>query len=167
MEWGCIKCGKEIPQDREFCSECEEKQFRKIGGFLYLPLIGLIVSVASYLFAMTQAFKVLVENYWHINSDAKMFFITSLLIYVMMFLFSVYTLSLFLRKKKNLPKAYILLLVSGLVTLSINTFLLYKLIHGVTIGYDELVPIFRNVISVLIWVPYFLVSARVKRTFIR
>ncbi|WP_227675395.1 DUF2569 family protein [Klebsiella sp. WP3-S18-ESBL-05] len=45
--------------------------------------------------------------------------------------------------------------------------MLYRLIPGVNIGYNELVPVFRNVISAFIWIPYFITSVRVKRTFIR
>lgn len=166
MEWGCIKCGKEIPQYAEFCPECEEKQFRKIGGFLYLPLLGLIITATSYLFAMTQAFKVIVESYWHIIPEAKIFFVSSLLTYLAMFMLTIFTLSLFLRKKKSLPKVYMLFLILIIVTMSVNTYLLYRLIPGITIGYNELVPIFRNLITALIWIPYFRVSVRVKKTFV-
>lgn len=102
MEWGCTNCGVEIPQDREFCDKCEEKHFRKIGGFLFLPLIGLIVTAASYLFVMTDAFKFLTENYAQLNANAKIFFILSIAIYIGEFLFSVTVLSFFLKKKKLL-----------------------------------------------------------------
>ena len=167
MEWGCTKCGVEIPQEREFCDKCEEKHFRKIGGFLFLPLIGLVVTIASYLFAMTDVFKVMTENYSHLNVNAKIFFIFSLVIYIGEFLFTVTVLSFFLKKKKFLPKLYILFLISVVATMSLNVYMLYILIPGVKIGYNELAPIFRNVISALIWIPYFITSVRVKRTFIR
>lgn len=167
MEWGCIKCGESIPQEREFCDACEEKHFRKIGGFLFLPLVGIIVTAASCIFAMTQAFRVLVVNYGHINSHAKLFFILSLVIYLAQFLFSVTVLSFFLKKKKALPRLYIVFLLTLIATMAFNVFLLYRLIPGVNIGYDELVPVFRNGITALIWIPYFMVSTRVKRTFIR
>ncbi|EKN4879337.1 DUF2569 family protein [Yersinia enterocolitica] len=167
MEWGCTKCGVEIPQEREFCDKCEEKNFRKIGGFLFLPLIGLVVTAASYLFAMTDAFRVMTKNYSHLNVNAKIFFMLSLAIYIVCFLFSVTVLSFFLKKKKFLPKLYILFLISVVATMSLNIYMLYMLIPDVKIGYNELVPIFRNVISALIWIPYFITSVRVKRTFIR
>ncbi|MDA5603045.1 DUF2569 domain-containing protein [Enterobacter sp. PI-10] len=167
MEWGCIKCGVEIPQDREFCDSCEDKNFKKIGGFLFLPLIGLVVTAASYLFAMTDAFKFTTDNYSHLNANAKIFFIVSLVIYIGEFLFTITVLSFFLRKKKLLPKLYILFLISIVTTMSFNTYLLYILIPGTEIGYNELVPVFRNVITALIWIPYFITSVRVKRTFIR
>ncbi|ADU68841.1 DUF2569 family protein [Pantoea sp. At-9b] len=167
MEWGCTKCGVEIPQDREFCDKCEEKHFRKIGGVLFLPLIGLIVTAASYLFSMTDAFKVMTENYSHLNANAKTFFILSLAIYIGQFLFTVTVLSFFLKKKKILPTFYIFFLISVVATMSLNVYLLYMLIPNVKIGYNELVPVFRNVITALIWIPYFMTSVRVKRTFIR
>jgi hypothetical protein len=167
MEWGCTKCGVEISQDREFCDECEAKQFRKIGGFLYLPLIGLVVGAASYLFALTDALKVISVNYWHINTEAKVFFIISIAIYIVQLLFSILVISFFLKKKKSLPKLYILFLISTVSTMTFNAYMLYVLIPDVNIGYNELVPIFRNVISALIWIPYFITSVRVKRTFTR
>lgn len=167
MEWGCIKCGLEIPQDREFCDKCEEKQFRKIGGFLFLPLIGLIVTAASYLFAMTEAFKVMTEGFADLNQSARMFFILSLVLYIVGFLFTVVVLSLFLKRKKLLPKLYILFLILVVLIASLNVYFFYVFIPVVKIGYNELVPIFRNVISALIWIPYFVTSVRVKRTFVR
>ncbi len=166
MEWGCTKCGVEIPQEREFCDTCEEKNLRKIGGFLFLPLIGLVVAAASYLFAMNDAFKFMTENYSHLEINAKIFFILSLAIYIGEFLFTIIVLSFFLKKKKSLPKLFILFLISVIATLSLNVYMLYIFIPGVKIGYNELIPIFRNIISALIWIPYFLKSVRVKRTFI-
>ncbi|MEN4978207.1 DUF2569 family protein [Erwinia billingiae] len=167
MEWGCTKCGVEISQDREFCDECEAKQFREIGGFLYLPLIGLIVAAASYLFALTDALKIISVNYWQLNTDARIFFIISIAIYILQLLFSILVVSFFLKKKKSLPKLYILYLISTVSTMTFIAYMLYILIPGVNIGYNELVPIFRNVISALIWIPYFITSVRVKRTFTR
>ncbi|MFV8768831.1 DUF2569 family protein [Yersinia enterocolitica] len=90
-----------------------------------------------------------------------------LLFILFVFYFSVTVLSFFLKKKKFLPKLYILFLISVVATMSLNIYMLYMLIPDVKIGYNELVPIFRNVISALIWIPYFITSVRVKRTFIR
>ncbi|MGP4128687.1 hypothetical protein OJE16_02305 [Pantoea tagorei] len=48
FKWTCIKCDNEISQYQEYCAECEEKQYRKIGGFLYLPLLSLFALGYSY-----------------------------------------------------------------------------------------------------------------------
>lgn len=48
FKWTCITCDKEIPQHLEYCAECEEKRYRKIGGLLYLPLINILFIAYSY-----------------------------------------------------------------------------------------------------------------------
>ncbi|WP_244664789.1 DUF2569 family protein [Candidatus Symbiopectobacterium sp. 'North America'] len=58
-------------------------------------------------------------------------------------------------------------MISVVATMSLNVYMLYILIPGVKIGHNELAPVFRNVISALIWIPYFITSVRVKRTFTR
>ncbi|QMI04258.1 DUF2569 domain-containing protein [Citrobacter sp. RHB25-C09] len=166
MQWGCIKCGVEIPQHTEYCSACEEKQFRKIGGFLYLPLLGLFVTALSHLVAAGEALKYLIDNLEGLFFEAKLFFIGSFTISLVIFLSAAYVISVFLRKKKTLPKLYIGLVVLLIVLTSFNTWMLSALIPGVVIGSDELLPLFRLMISACIWIPYFIKSVRVKRTFV-
>lgn len=166
MQWGCIKCGVEIPQDTEYCAECEEKQFRKIGGFLYLPLISLFIHAVSNLAAIYDAFKYLIENYDYLSFDVRLFFAGTALICFILFLATAYIIPVFLKRKKQLPKLYICLYISIILLTSLNVYMLYALIPGVTIGYDELSPVLRLVISSCIWIPYFIKSERVKRTFV-
>lgn len=59
MKWTCIKWDKEISQDREYYDDCEAKQFRKIGGFLYLPLIGLFIGAFGWVILLTEAKKIM------------------------------------------------------------------------------------------------------------
>ncbi|MCT8348183.1 DUF2569 domain-containing protein [Photorhabdus temperata] len=40
-------------------------------------------------------------------------------------------------------------------------------IYGIKLDYNNLSLLFRNVFCACIWIPYFIVSIRVKRTFIR
>ncbi|CBG87185.1 DUF2569 domain-containing protein [Citrobacter rodentium] len=166
MKWGCIKCGVEIPQHTEYCSECEDKQFTKIGGFLYLPLLGLFITALSHLVASYESFKYLVDNFYHLFFDAKLFFIGTFTISLVVFLAAAWVISVFLRKKKSLPKLYIGLMLLLIVLTALNTWMLSVLIPGIYIGSEELVPLLRLIISACIWIPYFLKSVRVKRTFI-
>lgn len=47
-KWVCIQCGeKEIPQYAEYCDECAEKRMSRIGGWLWLPLITLFLSLGA------------------------------------------------------------------------------------------------------------------------
>lgn len=167
MKWGCIKCGTEIPQDREFCDVCEERQFKKIRGFLVLPFAGLFLMGFIFPVEITGFFfKIITINYNNLTENGKLYFLISMFIDSVMFLFITYIISLFIKKKKTLPKAYIGLIIATIATMSFKLYLYFILLSPSSIGYNELVPIFRNILSAFIWIPYFLVSERVKRTFV-
>ena len=41
----CIQCENEALKDSDFCAVCEEREFKKIRGWLYLPAIGLVLTI--------------------------------------------------------------------------------------------------------------------------
>lgn len=172
MKWTCIKCDKEISQYREYCDDCddcESKQFRKIGGFLYLPLIGLFIGAFGWIMLLTEAIKTMfIIDFSSVYRTKLLGYLCFEFAFQLIFLFfSIYLISIFFRKKRTLPKLYIYF------SLSVLVYMFLDLIFGmnafpdlVRFEYDTVKPIVRNIIAALIWIPYFITSVRVKKTFI-
>lgn len=73
---------------------------------------------------------------------------------------------LFYRKRKGFPPAMILYLVIHLAYIAINHFSLVAL-HPNLNHTKDTGTLIGTVISSAVWIPYFIVSRRVKATFIR
>jgi hypothetical protein len=85
-----------------------------------------------------------------------------------LFCFTLWLLVLFFKKSKKFPKlAIIWLLAIGVV--QIIDFLLIQQIPSVAsqpAGMDAIKYMGRSIVGIIIWVPYFLRSQRVKNTFV-
>ena len=73
--------------------------------------------------------------------------------------------SLFLRKKRQLPVTYIIFLLYGVVFVGVDLWLANALMN-LPIDYDDTRSLIRAIVACCIWIPYFRVSERVKRTFV-
>jgi len=38
----CIQCDSEALKGSDYCAVCEEREFKKIRGWLYIPALGLM-----------------------------------------------------------------------------------------------------------------------------
>lgn len=169
MKWTCINCDKEISQDREYCDDCEAKQFRKIGGFLYLPLIGLFIGAFGWVILLAEAIKTMfVLDFNHILRTKLFAFLCFEFVFqLLFFLFSIYLISIFFRRKKTLPKLYIYFTLAVIIYMSLDLYFGMNVFPGlVKLEYDTVKPVIRNIIAALIWIPYFITSMRVRKTFI-
>ena len=81
---------------------------------------------------------------------------------------SIYLLSLFFRKSWRFPRWYIAFLVANLVFLLVDA-LAIKLVlpDHPFLDADTARELFRSLVSMAIWIPYLIVSKRVKNTFVR
>jgi len=170
MAWTCPSCGFEENEDSILRCPCgyeltlpEDRNYDNVGGALLLVAIGLAVTAvanglsltvrlhkASYITgptAATEAFFALV------------YIVTPLILLVILFM-----------RKRIVPK---LMISFYLLTLGIAV-LLYigaRSLPGPHILqralYEAKVSILASSVACFIWVPYFLISERVKRTFIR
>ncbi|CAI1829184.1 DUF2569 domain-containing protein [Serratia proteamaculans] len=161
----CIQCNNQALQDSDFCANCENKEFKKIRGWLFVPAFGLLIGIIANIVALTNTLKIALNNYDVLQAALKGILFFELFSFIGLFLLSVYTTSLFFRKKRQLPRSYIGLLLANILFLAIDLYLGNRYLD-VALNYEESRSLIRSIIGACIWIPYFCVSVRVKRTFV-
>lgn len=161
----CMTCEAEALPDSDSCSACEHKEFSKIGGLLWVPAFGLVAGLIMYVISITNTANVISL----IRQNAPQ--LTSLIIYeliaqIVLALLTLYTVFLFFSRRKKTPLVYIGLLLLILAYRISDTFLASEY-FGLRSQASNLSQIIPAIIGALIWVPYFLKSVRVKRTFVK
>ncbi|ENF7816189.1 DUF2569 domain-containing protein [Enterobacter soli] len=167
FKWTCISCDKDISQDQEYCSECDEKRYRKIGGLLYLPLLNLLLIAYGYFTSLAVTLNAGLSTMGRIQASQSTYLFIAVAVNFILLLYIIYTASLFLRKKKELPLAYSVLIVVGIVIMLIDRGVTSWLFPEIPLNFSQVMPILTHVIYACIWIPYFRMSARAKKTFIR
>ncbi|PHM45293.1 hypothetical protein Xmau_00943 [Xenorhabdus mauleonii] len=163
-KWFCTKCGKkEIPQDTEYCEECAEDSFKKIGGWLYLPAIGLIFSVIFIIFQIVVAVHTIPRVSYYSTLQNTVIF--TLVANIILLLLTIYTAIQFFNKLKKAPRLYILLRLLNIVFQIITVYLIVDGL-GESMTYSLMAPVLQQGITAAIWIPYFMVSVRVRKTFV-
>lgn len=133
----------------------------KIGGWLVLPAIGLILggilSVVGVVLSLGLASD--------LPSRYQGVFAANLLFDIGLTVFLIYAAIRFFGKRRNAPATMIALMIAGIL---VNGLLL-----AINIGADaepfaieSAKALVKGIIGAAIWIPYFLVSKRVKRTFV-
>ncbi|SCC31142.1 Protein of unknown function [Kosakonia oryziphila] len=133
---------------------------------MFVPAIGLLVSLIAIIASINTATKVLMEHYSAIDTGPRVLLIYELVFYSAMFAYTLFVCSLFFRKKRQLPRFYIGFLLIWLLFYGVDLLLAHYLI-ALPYVFETVSALIRNAISAAIWVPYFLISERVKRTFVR
>jgi hypothetical protein len=156
----------------------ETKSYEGIGGWLILPLIGLfIVPIRISLLVFRDLVPIFIEGHWNVlttpGSSAYHPFWAPLIIFecagnAIFIIFSIVLLVFFFRKSRLLPKLIISFLILNLLFVA-GDFFLADLIPAVAeqSNSHSATELGRGIIGAIIWVPYFLLSKRVKQTFVR
>ena len=150
-----------------------------LAGWLILPGLGLIIYPVQNIISLYRDFlpifrdgywQVLTipgsEDYHHLWGPYLLFEISGNIIFI---IFNVFLIFWFLFKSYIFPKMIIIFYVSNLIFL-IADFLLGNMIPAVAAeptDSEVIMDLARVVYTNVIWVPYFLVSKRVKNTFIK
>lgn len=138
-----------------------------IGGWLVLALIGtllrpiaFLINILSSKYFNAEHLRTLSEqnSYWTL---AITFEVIS---NVTLFLFSIFLLILFLKYRNTLPRFYVVFMSLSLI-LSILDVAIVKLLLGDS-ATISMTTVSGNIIACAIWIPYFMVSQRVKSTFV-
>ena len=145
-------------------------------GWLILPAIGLIVSPIRTFCSLAGTFSVYAPDSWHTLTDPSgtaynglwaptliYEFLTNLTVIV----FAILLLLLFFQRRPTFPALYIAFLAFCTITATLDTFLvqLIPAVASKTAGFDKV--LMQDYFSCLVWIPYMLISKRVKSTFLR
>lgn len=188
----CTKCGNQISSNTKFCTKCGQKielsnendktrdevlNSQKLGGWLILPAIGLIIAPIWALYSFfTEYMPMFSDGTWELLTDpGSAYFISgfsSLIMFeiffqAVFFLFVLYVGFLFFTRKKELPRLYILYLVGSLIIAIIDYMWAFSIPELAEVLQEEdYGDLGRSIIAAAIWVPYMLKSDRVKNTFV-
>ncbi|MCE2997977.1 MAG: DUF3857 domain-containing protein [Cyclobacteriaceae bacterium] len=139
-----------------------------IGGWLILPSIGLCITPLRITYDLVSDENLLSGNGWLSWFQSKEYgyalFIFAEHIYNVVFLvISILTVILFFQRRTSLPKIIIIIyIVSALLTIADNI-AAYDIDPNTKLGYRD---ISQSIVGAAIWIPYFMMSQRVKRTFV-
>tara|TARA_B100001971_G_C18099082_1_gene487796 strand:- start:581 stop:961 length:381 start_codon:yes stop_codon:yes gene_type:complete len=124
-----------------------KEELKGIGGWLILPIIGLFISIPVLLYDLLSS-NVLYEFNFYIGLLSFLDII--LLIWITIGLFSIFD------KKKYAPQIMISFYIANIMIQLVLAFLI-----------EDLSGLIYSIIGGAIWIPYFIVSKRVKNTFVR
>ncbi|MNJ50042.1 hypothetical protein D3C77_453030 [compost metagenome] len=138
---------------------------------LYLTLLLLLNQIVNYdLVAITgETWDLLTtESSAYYNALWKPYIIFEVTFNILYFLFAIFILVQFYRKKSILPKLMIAFYsISVLIAFIDFTFVQQFEILTEIDGGKSLTSILRSLLTCLIWIPYFIKSERVNNTFVR
>ena len=174
----CLDCNAEIEENANFCTQCGvEAPINSIGGWLIFVGIGIVFSPLIMFSQMVPLYSDLLKpGMWNaLTSVGSQYYIESysilliaeMIINALIFSISLYLIFLFFSKKVLFKKVYIGLAVFTPIFLFSDAFIVQKVLEMEELFDAETSKeLFKSIITVCIWVPYMLMSKRVKRTFI-
>ena len=171
----CPNCGEAYPLKKEKSNE--KNELKGIKGWLILVGIGVVLSPFRLLFDLSQIYLPLFQDgTWEqltspssegYNSAFSLLLVGELLFNLMIIVASFYLIYLFFAKKASFPKLYIILMLLTMIFIPLDALLISTLFPDIEVfDPDTMREILRSIIVGLIWIPYMLLSKRVKATFV-
>ena len=149
-----------------------------IGGWLLLVAVGIIFSPLRIIFQLFPLYSdIFTDGYWEIlttpGTDAYHVMWAPILLVemgtnlVLIFVW-LFIIFLFFSKKRAFPKWYIGIVLFTLLFLVFDAFAIKLVLpNEPTFDSETVKEISRTLISCVIWIPYMLISKRVKATFVK
>lgn len=154
----------------------QEQPYRGIGGWLILVAIGIIVApilIAAQTYSEVILF-IFDENFTTYSFSVKLFVYLELFANVSLFLFSCYLFFLFFKKSARFPKSYIIFVIINFLVVaadSIGAYYLFREYFAQSEANqyisESVTESLKQLVRIAIWVPYMLLSKRVKATFVQ
>jgi hypothetical protein len=155
-------------------AESVEDGPKGFGGWLILPMIGLIISPFTMGFQFfNDLLPALNADVWRKLTDASLpghrpmlapLIIFEVVANVAMFAFTLVVAWFFFNKSRRTPRLYVIWMALLAATQIIDAIMVSSV--GLPVAGSSGRDIIRSVIAGAIWIPYFLVSKRVKNTFV-
>lgn len=143
----------------------------RFGGWLILPMLGLTLNILLIFFGLfTNNF--FNKTVWILQTDETSsnyiagfsgVLIYELSVNILLLSYTILLLALAIKYNRYVPKLFIVYYVSYFILTTGDDLLVYMIMNNSS---DIIKNIFRHSITCAIWIPYFLVSKRVKETFI-
>ncbi|MGH8321709.1 MAG: DUF2569 domain-containing protein [Gammaproteobacteria bacterium] len=154
-----------------------DTELKGLGGWLTLPALGLLATPVIICYGLaTDFWPIFAKGYWAIlttpRSSAYNPLWAPLLSFeiagnILILLAALVLLYLFFTKSFRLPKLMVTFLLANLLFVTADYFLTGNIATIPQHARDEaMTQILRSLLASIIWVPYFLVSKRVKNTFV-
>ncbi len=155
-----------------------EQSLCGLRGWLILVGFGIVISPFRMIFQIYPLYtEVLSNGAWELlttpgnedyNPAFAPFIVAEMVINVLLVFCWLYIAFLFVSKKRAFPKWYIAVMAFTLVFIIADAIYLVAFFPGMTLNDPETIKeIIRAIIGAAIWIPYMLVSKRVKATFVR
>ncbi len=152
------------------------KKYEGLGGWLILVGISVVISPLRLLTELKTFLPIFNNGTWEAlttptlesyNSFFSSLLIGEILFNSLMMLFSAYLIYLFFTKKSFFPKLYIWVLILNLVFIPLDAILVSLAFPNTEVfDVETIKAIGKALLASLIWIPYLLISKRVKATFI-
>lgn len=161
----CLNCDNDARKESGLCATCEEQEQQKINGILYLPALGIILSIVTTPFSLYEIINAMVIHFR--NTGFLGYYALALVFFLCaMFALEVFTAMTFFRRKKRTR----------------NVMVAYYFISALLVGYMTVLPAYlfnakldtgdiraisSAVFGIAVWIPYFLFSKRIPLVFSR
>ena len=162
----CIECREfEANKESGLCDTCEDKESRKINGVLYLPALGLLVSIIGRAFQLCD-FSLGMFNHFNKTGFLSYYAIGASILLMIGFITSLYAAGLFFRRKKGTRQAMVIYYAIGSFATLYLTVIPY-FVFNYQFSVNHLSTVVSGLVVSIIWIPYFLFSKRIDIVFCR
>ena len=152
------------------------KSYSKIGGWLILCAVGLVLYPAQSLYSLiTELIPVVFSDNWAAltsptnpgyHSLWAPLVIAELVGSIGFFICSIVIVIFFFRRHHWAPKLIIVFMIANMIFVGADYFIInFFLIRTNSVNVDTTVNFVRTVVAGAIWIPYFMFSRRVEKTF--